>query len=319
MDERLYELLQDCAVKLSIPGKAHGTGFFVAPGLLLTCAHVIKGADDKQVSVFWPSQNKIYTAVIEKLPEDPTKFDLALLQVSDPLPNHPCVYLDESALSGDDLYSFGFLKDYQNGGPVRFRCEGFTGDQPPLIKFQAGQVQPGLSGAPLLNCRTGKVCGMVKETRDQRIDLGGGAVSAKVIFSELPELESKNRSFHEQQKDWVGLLPLPDKAVDFEKPQTLDLSDLQKLEELVTRSSQATTINARRALCQRIGIDANDVGFIEQGSVRDFANQLVNYLVNGDDFDTILRLCQEIKRSLKGRLLPELETIESKIEIIKSN
>ena len=40
MDHPLIELMHDCVVKLSIPEK-NGTGFFVAPGKILTCAHVV--------------------------------------------------------------------------------------------------------------------------------------------------------------------------------------------------------------------------------------------------------------------------------------
>ncbi len=51
-----------------------------------------------------------------------------------------------------------------NNRPATFHCEGFTGDEPGLIKFALRQVRPGMSGAPLLNQRTGKVCGIVKFT-----------------------------------------------------------------------------------------------------------------------------------------------------------
>lgn len=42
---QLEDLLQDCTVKLLLPGRSGwGTGFFVAPRLLLTCAHGVREA-----------------------------------------------------------------------------------------------------------------------------------------------------------------------------------------------------------------------------------------------------------------------------------
>lgn len=47
MSQLLEELLQRCTVKLRVPGQmGWGTGFFVAPGWILTCAHVVKSVQD---------------------------------------------------------------------------------------------------------------------------------------------------------------------------------------------------------------------------------------------------------------------------------
>lgn len=129
------------------------------------------------------------------MPEDTEKVDLALLKLSDSIPTHSYLGLDEAVDLGARLYSFGYTDDYPNGDSSTFEHEGFTGDNPPLIKFKAGQVRPGLSGSPLLNQRTGKICGIVKRSRDRSTDLGGRAVSTKVIFSHFPELgELQKRS-----------------------------------------------------------------------------------------------------------------------------
>jgi hypothetical protein len=42
----IEDLLQQCTVKLTLPDQmGWGTGFFVAPGWILTCAHVVRAAD----------------------------------------------------------------------------------------------------------------------------------------------------------------------------------------------------------------------------------------------------------------------------------
>lgn len=73
----------------------------------------------------------------------------------------------------------------------------------PLILFKSGLIRPGFSGAPLLNLRTGKVCGIVKFTRDRSIDLGGGAVPTAVILAQLPEVLEQQRSFHQVDQRWL--------------------------------------------------------------------------------------------------------------------
>ena len=58
-DLQLDELLKLCTVKLSVPGKVGwGTGFFVAPGKILTCAHVVKDAGGQPVKVCWQGQEE---------------------------------------------------------------------------------------------------------------------------------------------------------------------------------------------------------------------------------------------------------------------
>jgi CHASE2 domain-containing sensor protein len=208
----LDDLLEKCTVKLTVANKAGwGTGFFVAPGKILTCAHVVKDAGSQALKVFWQTQEPVEATVYGLFP-DP--FDLALLELKHPIAHHPCVYLDrvsktETAIqSGDELYTYGYPDDFPNGAPVTASCEGLTGDQPSIIKFKAGQIRPGLSGSPLLNRRTHKVCGIVKFTRDRSDDLGGGAIPAQPILTKFNDLAELQEKFHKQDDRWSSLLPL---------------------------------------------------------------------------------------------------------------
>lgn len=205
MPQRLDELLQECTVKITIPDQSGwGTGFFVAPGLILTCAHVVKRSPG-QVQVGW--QNKTLNAVVERSIPEP--YDLALLRVmlgADA--NLPCVWLDEEVQPRDPLYLFGYPDEGdRQGEPRTFNCDGVTGSDVAAILFNLGQVRPGMSGSPLLNQRTGKVCGMVKFTRDRSIDLGGGAIPSRVILKQLPQLRDIQQQLHQQDLRWAKLLP----------------------------------------------------------------------------------------------------------------
>lgn len=202
MDQHLYELLHQCTVHISVPEKTeHGTGLFVAPGLILTCAHVVKAAQPgtTPVDVYWKGQT--FSANITQYLPGP---DLALVQIN--LADHPCVYLNEEAVPFDDLYSYGYSDTHPDGDPATFSLEGMAGEQRVQYKFKMGQVRPGMSGAPLLNVRTGHVCGVVQLTRDRNNDLGGRAISTTTVFQAFPELVAQQQLFHGKDRSWLNCL-----------------------------------------------------------------------------------------------------------------
>ena len=206
-EPQIDKRLQHCTVRLKVSG-GHGTGFFVASGLILTCAHVVKGAGDKLIDVFWQAQNQHCKATIERVLEE-AYLDLALLRLNAEVQGHPCVEFDESVPElGDRLFSYGYPQDYPDGDSVTFEYEGesFKGNSP-LYKLKAGHVNYGLSGSPLLNQRTGKVCAIVNLSRNTSIDLGGRAVPVKVIFAQFPDLAELNQQFHQGNQQPTGANP----------------------------------------------------------------------------------------------------------------
>jgi hypothetical protein len=202
MQEQLYELLRQCTLRIAISGRTGhvGTGFFVAPGLILTCAHVIKDRQSGSIEVSW--NGKSYPAQLTKYEPDP---DLALLSID--LKEHPCVLLDEAATPFDSLYSYGYTDSYPGGESATFSLEGRGGDERGHLKFKSGQVRPGLSGAPLLNTRTGGVCGIVRWSRDRGTDLGGRAIPTTLVLRTFPELEALQPQFHRHDQRWSSYLP----------------------------------------------------------------------------------------------------------------
>src|SRR5437588_11468232 len=103
----LRELLKLCTVRLLVTGWSLGTGFFVAPGFILTCAHVVQSAKKNSLAVkvfTWDGQSFGEGAIEKYVNEDlPVKDaitdshltnlypDLALLKVV--RNDHPCAYL----------------------------------------------------------------------------------------------------------------------------------------------------------------------------------------------------------------------------------
>ena len=202
---QLEDLLQQCTVKLTVPG-GWGTGFFVAPQWILTCAHVVKNAADQPIQLCWQGQENWATALVAQTRPDP--YDLALLKVTlPPGANPPCVALGEAIDSRDPLYLFGYPDEGDpHGEPRTFNCDGLTGSETASILFNLGQVRPGMSGSPLLNQRTKQVCGIVKFTRDRSFDLGGGAIPTSVIFQQFPQLRDWQQQFHQGDVRWRNLV-----------------------------------------------------------------------------------------------------------------
>ena len=194
----LYELLRQCTVRVSVPKKIrHGTGFFVAPGMILTCAHVVEDAQPNEVEVYWHDQP--HPAQSIKRQED---YDLALLRVN--VSDHPCVYLHDEPMLRDPVDSYGYSDTFPHGDTITGECEGWTQDTQLLLKFKMAQVRPGMSGAPLLNERTGSVCGIVKQSRDRESDLGGRAIPTTTVLSVFPELVDLQQAFHQQDPRWMN-------------------------------------------------------------------------------------------------------------------
>ncbi len=189
------KFLAQCTVRIQAVGKSgYGTGFFVAPNLILTCAHVVRKNKQtvSQINLWWQDQSKPLQAKVERIPEAHPGVDIALLKVLN-LTNQDWLItsFDTSYQTGDELYTFGYPDNNPEGEPGTFEIIGLTGNKPPLIKFKEGQVRPGFSGSPLLNLRTGKVCGIINKTLDRSSDLGGKGVPTSVIFTYFPELKSK--------------------------------------------------------------------------------------------------------------------------------
>jgi uncharacterized protein YjbI with pentapeptide repeats len=214
MVSNLEDFLKNCTVKiLAHDERSWGTGFFVSPQLILTCAHVAKMIEYESASKILLNNEEEFFEVTNSSVNFFKSVDLALIKLPPHrLTNTPCVYLDEDLEVGDKLYLFGYPdKDYPKGCPVTANNEGFTGDEElPHIKFKLAQIRPGMSGSPLLNLRTGKVCGVVQSTRDRSSDLGGIGIPTKIIFKKKPELEFEQEKFHQSDKRWITFLKFKD-------------------------------------------------------------------------------------------------------------
>jgi hypothetical protein len=283
-----FDLLDECTVRVELTGgNGHGSGFFVAPNLLITCFHVIEKATTNPsnlINIIWKEQS--YTAEIEKSLQvnqsvDLKKVDLALLRIKNPVPNHPCVYLDiyNSNRVREKLYSYGYTDINKYGESSTFILEGFIdlGDSLHLLKFKEGQVRPGASGSPLMNERTTKVCGVVKSTRDRSNDIGGGAIPAETIFTCWPELIKHQQEFHQRDNRWQILLP---STVDYSSLQGEYRFVLQQLESLGAGFGSNVPENAKKGfeyLTSALHSDLENSRFEQINKANEAFTSLVTY------------------------------------------
>ena len=218
----LISLFRQCVVRISDgAGTLLGTGFFVAPGQVITCAHVVHGAAAIQVS--WQGQlaSAAVTGAVPPLDTvaDPGAYplpDLALLSLRNETQdwNHPCVRLmtGHPALdrAPEVLYLAGYTIEHAGttaltGTTTEFEsviCE----DEHTFYKLKRGQVLPGFSGSPLLNLRTGSVAGIAESSRGRHADLGGFAVPAAALAAAFPQVAEANQAFHGRDTRWMDAL-----------------------------------------------------------------------------------------------------------------
>lgn len=205
LPDSLYELLEACTVRVDA-GYDQGTGFFVAPGLVLTCAHVIGDlppSDIHVVALHLDGADRIVRTVLAR--ESTAYPDLALLEID--LVDHPCVYLDADVEPYDALWIYSYTPDRRAGEPTSLENVGYQQSEPgqELLKLKLEQVKPGMSGSPVLNKRTWGVCGMIKSTRDASIALGGSAIPTQTILRVLPDLADMRDAFHAKDSRWDDL------------------------------------------------------------------------------------------------------------------
>jgi len=190
----------------SAEGEPLGTGFFAAPGYVLTCAHVVKERQKAAVVSPVPGVDvgaglwTVAARSAEPPPGWPSAFwpfpDLAVLQADGDV-DHPCPLLVGRDPVGDErCHTWGFAQDepglvpegasasYIFNGP-----RGYIGNEGEgFLQLAAGPVEPGLSGAPLVCPQHRAVVGVIAVSKDTRSDRGGWAAPLSALFSGEPGL-----------------------------------------------------------------------------------------------------------------------------------
>lgn len=227
------DLLRDVTVRVD-GGSRTGAGFFMAPGLVVTCVHVV--GDVAPITVLWqPDGAPVRVIEAERrlllraggwpIPNLAEAYpDVALLAID--LVGHPCVGIDEDWPAYDDAFQIYGYPD--EGGsvtltPARLSYRGRKGVEPAVfIDLATDKVQPGMSGAALMNLRSGRVCGVVVATRDAANPDGGLAVSWTSVAEPLADVLNANRAFHRNDRRWQNLARPRSRRIRFRLPRVVE-------------------------------------------------------------------------------------------------
>ncbi|WP_405998549.1 trypsin-like peptidase domain-containing protein [Streptomyces sp. NBC_00829] len=179
-----------------------GSGFFVAPGRLLTCAHVLaphlRGDQGRifhlcgsEVNDGEPLEARLECWLLDGEPRAeqrvPVEQDLALVRLLEAGVEHECVWLtDRTDYPGGrgivQGYRPGTAADGCPGRAVRWkaaaRINGFDDDHGMRFRPEA-EFPRGGSGSPVLDAHTGAVVGILKSRRSGRD--GGMAIAATAL------------------------------------------------------------------------------------------------------------------------------------------
>ena len=217
--------------------KLLGSGVLVAPGIALTCAHVVAGRaevrliPDRRASIApeeTPPESLSATVKAQSSARsgDQSAFwpfpDLAVLSWADWSDHVVAPLSSAEPRRTTEPHAWGFATREHGvravGSPSSFRYVGEDGDG--FLSLKAGEAPPGLSGAPLVCPTLRRVVGLMSVTRDPDDARGGwaapvSALESSVLSGELavggPELLRTNaRNAWQGREEWAKALPIPD-------------------------------------------------------------------------------------------------------------
>jgi hypothetical protein len=305
-DAALKRRTDECTVKIpQTDVTIGGSGFFVAHGKVLTCAHVVakQGAAARVVTVEW--QGKTLSGKATAVPDKRGTAelwpfpDLCVIELTDAPEDHPWVTLGE--LHGEEnraIYLCGFSMIYDTQ-VARFQGKSARLDEPQdvdggrLWQVKDCEMPPGMSGGPVLDLRSGAVCAVAKTRRKADDDMGGWVIPASAIRAAFPAVWEENRQGSPQASHWRALR---DELWHHTDPVTMKLTD----EQLGRLDSAARELGLGRRdfneLWLRIAGQFAPDGAGPFRTMKDLATALADLPKPGtaDELDPLVRLFEDL-------------------------
>lgn len=217
---RQESALLDSVLALEVPSSngeplAVGTGFFVAPGVVATCAHVVAAsAAELPPRIVGRVASRSLMLELQVRPEwyflaPEEGLDLAFLLVTDTdrQGSPAALPLSERLAVGDTLWTYGHPAGmFRAGQSATFSYEGTSSrsfERPNSLHRLRGAVMTGgFSGSPVLNRRTGCVAGMLTTA-----DKSGSShmVGARELIARLDPGWCDSR-WSADCRAWLGML-----------------------------------------------------------------------------------------------------------------
>jgi len=286
LEVRLRELAGDCRVRLGVditgaPDEG-GSGVWIAPGTVLTCAHVVPAGRNSKVQVGWRDFTLDGT-VTDQVPGASGGGlwpypDIAVVVVED-APQHPCAWLSE-AVPTNKLVAFGHSAALGEGlQPAEIEgrrggSHGYGGGR--FWQFKGNELVSGMSGGPVLDLSSGVVCGIVTVTIGEGADRGGYVVPIEGLrrlgAQRRQDLLRAHDQFHGGDRRWtelrVGLSP-PLSLAGFPITATEEV-------ELLDLLAQFPAADPHELLALVGGISPDGRVLMPPGALRDVAYALLD-------------------------------------------
>ncbi|MGW0996602.1 VMAP-C domain-containing protein [Streptomyces sp. NPDC002523] len=180
------------------PGGFLGSGFFVAPNWVLTCAHVVHAEEGGEVTVVYrtsPYEDPcaVSGTVAVTVPEHADRLvpgswpapDLALVRLREPV-GHTCVYVSERPnphFGGNRVYYAGWtgtrgrLEILDGHLSVQGTISAWSPEE--QVRLGQNDLPPGVSGGPVIDPVRGEVVGVLKSRSDQ--GTGGTSIGVEQL------------------------------------------------------------------------------------------------------------------------------------------
>ena len=219
---RIQHFTDECVVYVlpeDVAGNpiAGGSGFFVAPGVIVTCAHVVSsdGRAVRRAKVRWDGVTYEGTAIARPWTKGNARVwdppDLCVITLDRTPPGQPSVVLGE--LGDADGHELSIAGYNQVWGDVQFQNKpGTLGGSQELAtqmvrEIIGPEIASGMSGGPVLDMRRGFICGVTKAQRKPNDNQGGLFIPAEfiqLVFRDeawLPNRKASaaNKQWHEQR------------------------------------------------------------------------------------------------------------------------
>lgn len=305
LDERLKRLTDECTVKIPAPGVTGGSGFFVAPGIVLSCAHVVLDRETREpartVTVEWREASTTGT-VRAMLGGGEWQYpDLCVIELAEPPRDHPWVMLnDVDPARGPELYLTGYNWVYRGEAPgfrgTHARLDGPQDlDDARLWAFADCEVPEGMSGGPILQVRTGLIVGVVKTRRRRDSTMGGVMIPGSAIRDSFPDVWERNRG-EGRNGQWYGLRSA---QREWSHPLDVRLTSDQRRHLVQTAEELGLQHEDFNALWQEIADDFAPLPQRPLENILDLARELTE--LPTDPLDPLTELLDRIDRWPQGR------------------